>query len=137
MLTKLTTIVVFAMGIFLCTQTIPTSYVSAAQKNKNERGQKLFEQYCASCHGKDGKGGGPVSASLKTAMPDLTTIEKRDGKFNQLKVQQIISGEVYVTTHGEKDMPVWGYIFRQKGGQSTSVANVYAMASYIKSMQQK
>ncbi|HMV48046.1 MAG TPA: c-type cytochrome [Blastocatellia bacterium] len=110
----------------------------SAQGVKEDRGQKLFMQYCASCHGADGKGGGPVAATLKTAIPNLTTYEKRNGKFDQLRVQNIIAGEVGVLAHGSKEMPVWGYIFRQKaGGNSTSKLNVFALATYIKSIQQK
>ena len=30
-------------------------------------GRDLFAFYCASCHGRDGKGGGPVVAALKTS----------------------------------------------------------------------
>lgn len=110
----------------------------SAQGVKEDRGQKLFMQYCASCHGADGKGGGPVAATLKTAIPNLTTYEKRIGKFDQLRVQHIIAGEVDVPAHGNKEMPVWGYIFRQKtGGNSTAKLNVFALATYIKSIQQK
>ena len=29
-----------------------------------ERGQKLFQQFCASCHGKSGRGDGPLAAAL-------------------------------------------------------------------------
>ena len=29
-------------------------------------GKDLFEFYCASCHGRDGKGNGPVAPALKT-----------------------------------------------------------------------
>ena len=130
-------IVTIALGIgaLLLTQSFPSVTQGA---NKEDRGQKLYMQYCASCHGADGKGGGPVAPSLKTFIPDLTMIEKREGKFDQNKVQQIISGEIGFTAHGQKDMPVWGYIFRQKaGGQPVATANVFAMASYLKSIQQK
>jgi mono/diheme cytochrome c family protein len=106
--------------------------------DKNEKGRKLYTQYCASCHGVDGKGAGVVAPALKTAMPDLTTIAKREGKFDPIKVQQNISGEIGVTAHGDKDMPVWGYIFRHKGGnQSAATMNVYALMKYIESIQQK
>jgi mono/diheme cytochrome c family protein len=126
---------VLVAGILLLAQSFPSATQGAGKEN---RGQRLYMQYCASCHGTDGKGGGPVAPSLKTAVPDLTTIEKRDGKFDQLKVQNIISGEIGVTAHGGKDMPVWGYIFRRKtGGQTASMVNVYAVATYLKSIQEK
>lgn len=29
-------------------------------------GQKYFEQYCSTCHGRDGRGHGPVARALRT-----------------------------------------------------------------------
>lgn len=134
MLMKLTTIAVFVLGLALA---VSTSQVSA-RSGKDDHGQRLFNQYCASCHGVDGKGGGPVAASLKNPIPDLTTIEKRNGKYDQLRVQNIISGEYEIAAHGKKDMPVWGYIFKQKSGsETTSRLQIYALGTYLKSIQAK
>lgn len=115
----------------------PMDIVAAQDSSKNAHGAKLYMQYCASCHGNDGKGGGPVTASLKTPVPDLTTIAKREGKFNGIRVREIIAGEIGTTAHGEKDMPVWGYIFRNKVGSSFAYGNIYALMKYIESIQAK
>ena len=134
MLRKIFITLVFGIGVLLVSETFP----AVTQGAREERGQKLYMHYCASCHGTDGKGGGPVASSLKTAIPDLTTIEKRNGKFDQLRMQHIIAGEVEVAAHGQKEMPVWGYVFRQKaGGQSAATLNVYTLAAYLKSIQAK
>lgn len=111
--------------------------VSAQGKDKNERGRKLYMEYCASCHGVDGKGNGPAAGSLKAQLVDLTMIEKRTGKFDQLHIQNIISGEKEVLGHGSKEMPVWGQYFRQKRDSSVSTLNVHALALYLKSIQQQ
>jgi mono/diheme cytochrome c family protein len=115
----------------------PLSGISAQGKNKNERGRKLYVEYCASCHGLDGKGGGPVASSLKTPLADLTTITQRLGKFDQVHIQNVISGDKEVAAHGTKEMPVWGHFFRQKSDQSVSTLNVFALATYLKSIQQQ
>lgn len=130
---------VFVMAALLAAQSLTTPDVMASQKTgKDTRGQQLFTQYCASCHGTDGKGGGPVAASLKTAVPDLTVIEKREGKFPQARIQSIINGETTFAAHGPKEMPVWGFVLREKGTTQTAVTlNVSAMANYIKEIQQK
>src|ERR1700674_202975 len=39
-------------------------------------GKNMFLNYCASCHGVDGKGNGPAAAALKPAPTDLTTLAK-------------------------------------------------------------
>lgn len=56
-------------------------------------GPKIFRNYCAACHGVDGKGKGPVSGALKHAPPDLTSISQRNsGEFPADKVKAIIAG---------------------------------------------
>ena len=45
-------------------------------------GGQMFLSYCAPCHGKDAKGGGPMAPALKATPSDLTTLSKRNnGKF--------------------------------------------------------
>ena len=115
----------------------PLPSVGAQGKDKNERGRKLFTQYCASCHGVDGKGNGPAAPSLKNKLMDLTMLQKRDGKFDQVHIQNIIAGEKEVAGHGSKEMPVWGTYFRVKSDNQVSTLNVYALAGYLKSIQQQ
>lgn len=38
----------------------------------DERGQELYDRSCASCHGPNAKGDGPLAASLVTPVPDLS-----------------------------------------------------------------
>ena len=40
-------------------------------------GKRLFQEYCAVCHGKDGKGGGPAADALKQRPSDLTQISRK------------------------------------------------------------
>jgi len=42
-------------------------------------GEQLYDQQCAACHGKDGKGHCPLAAPQKTPPADLTKIEQRNG----------------------------------------------------------
>ena len=77
-------------------------------------GPDLFRAYCASCHGKDGKGNGPVAPTLKATVPDLTVIAKNNGGiFPQARIRRIILGEGMIASHGSREMPVWGPIFFQ------------------------
>jgi mono/diheme cytochrome c family protein len=38
-----------------------------------------YESSCAACHGRNGKGDGPVSPELRTKPSDLTLIAKKNG----------------------------------------------------------
>jgi len=81
---------------------------------RSVEGPDLFRAYCASCHGKDGKGNGPVAATLKATVPDLTLIAvSNDGNFPVARMKRIIMGEGMLASHGSREMPVWGPIFHQ------------------------
>lgn len=93
----------------------PFSQTSAQKQDAEQiaRGRKLFNSYCASCHGVDARGAGPVASSLKNQPPDLTKIQAKTGKFPAEEVRKKIAGEGDLPVHGKKDMPVWGMIFNR------------------------
>lgn len=80
-------------------------------------GRESYVQYCASCHGVDGRGGGPVATALKTALPDLTKIaERHEGRFSEKEVASLIDGRNMPAAHGTSEMPVWGKRFSERIG---------------------
>jgi mono/diheme cytochrome c family protein len=102
------------------------------------QGPALYEAYCAVCHGKDGKGTGPMAKSLKSNTPDLTRIAARSGgKFPLNRIQRIISGEEQLPAgHGTREMPVWGPIFSQIAwDQDLGRIRVYNLAKHIEQFQ--
>jgi mono/diheme cytochrome c family protein len=75
-------------------------------------GAELFDRFCASCHGSEARGDGPVARSLNTAVPDLTRIAVRYGEFPAMLIRDVIDGRgVDMHAHGTRTMPVWGYEF--------------------------
>jgi mono/diheme cytochrome c family protein len=77
-------------------------------------GKSEFLTSCASCHGIDGKGKGPVSAQLKVAPADLTVLAKKNnGVFPFGAVYEAIDGRKAVMAHGPRDMPIWGMQYTQ------------------------
>ena len=103
-------------------------------------GAALYKAYCATCHGIDGKGVGPMTEWLKIQSPDLTRLSIREGgKFPFARVQQVISGEANITAgHGTREMPVWGPIFSQvTWDQDLGRMRVYNLAKYIEKVQEK
>ena len=76
-------------------------------------GAYAYRTYCASCHGTDGKGEGPLAASLRFHPPDLSLISKRHGgEFPTEKVHRIVDGRKPLPGHGGPDMPIWADAFR-------------------------
>lgn len=103
-------------------------------------GATLYKAYCATCHGVDGKGVGPMTEWLKIKSPDLTRLSIREGgMFPLARVQRIISGEENVTAgHGTREMPVWGPVFSQIAwDQDLGRIRVYNLAKYLEKIQDK
>jgi len=102
-------------------------------------GSYTFRTYCASCHGIDARGDGPLAESLRFRPPDLTRIAKRNGgEFPADKVVQIVDGRKPVKGHGGTDMPVWGDAFRNSdtGYDEASVkARIRSVVDYLKTIQ--
>lgn len=75
-------------------------------------GEELFIRFCASCHGSEAMGDGPVSRSLNVAVPDLTRIASRYGEFPAGLIRDTIDGRgIDTRAHGTREMPVWGIEF--------------------------
>jgi mono/diheme cytochrome c family protein len=121
----------------------------AADVQKQESwafGKDQYNARCAPCHGKDGKGHGPVSKQLGRALPDLTTYAKRNGgAFPAELAWQKVDGRP-IGWNEERKMPAWGATFRHEGtntpGYTTkpetyAAAEIYAVVEYVRGLQVK
>lgn len=103
-------------------------------------GKKMYLAYCATCHGKEGKGDGPAASALKVPPADLTTLSKRNhGEFPSAHVINLLNGSNAVAAHGSQEMPVWGPIFLAMDHQHASTVRlrIANLTDYVKSLQQK
>jgi len=127
-----------ASGLDALAQTVPEN---SPLMIRSVAGRDLFEFYCATCHGGDGKGKGPVTPVLKIPPPDLTELAQRNGgSFPSQRVETFITygGDVLTPSHGSSDMPVWGPIFRGLDPSDTRVkVRIANLVKYIESIQRK
>jgi len=107
-----------------------------------EEGRQEYLLACASCHGEDGRGGGPVAPVLRTTLPDLTLLTRQhDGTFPRPYVIAVLAGEHEVTAHGSREMPVWSQRFAPSATGAAAAASIYArrrlelLTNYIESLQ--
>lgn len=117
-------------------------YVPLTQAFGDENGGKeLYLKYCASCHGNQGKGDGPVGRDLKVRVPDLTVLRSKNRSIYPLdRVMSSIDGSRVVRTHGTRTMPVWGEVFRkenekEKYTELTSLLKAKLIAEYVGTLQ--
>ena len=121
--------------LFLC------ALYSGARAAETDAGKQIYLQYCASCHGADGKGSGPVAKQLKIKATDLTLLRKKHkGIFPLDDVMATIDGRRIVKGHGERDMPVWGEVFltekeKKKYPELTSLLKAKIIAEYLATLQ--
>ena len=106
-------------------------------------GEDLYRRFCASCHGTEGRGDGPVAASLRVEVPDLTQIARKMHAADMRdRIVRIIDGRYIIGAHGTRVMPVWGEdlsrleIGNPDAERSTQVI-IGRLADYVSSLQQQ
>jgi mono/diheme cytochrome c family protein len=107
----------------------------------DEAGRTLYLRYCASCHGHEGRGDGPVAPSLGEKPTDLTQLaDTHGGSFPLEAVIVAIDGTSTVRAHGVSEMPVWGEVFQADPAspleqQILARGKVITIAYYLRSLQ--
>jgi mono/diheme cytochrome c family protein len=97
----------------------------------------MYLTFCATCHGRDGKGDGPAGRSLKPPPSDLTKISaKNGGTFPFIIIRRYIEGVGGIAAHGTRTMPIWGPLFvdadRDPGLKELRMTN---LANYVRALQ--
>lgn len=84
----------------------------AATAQDAGQGQEYYIQYCATCHGLEAEGNGPMAPGLVLQPTDLTALSQgNDGVFPALRVVKRIDGREPLVSHGSP-MPVFGDFFQ-------------------------
>ncbi|WP_447962693.1 cytochrome c [Nitrospira sp. Ecomares 2.1] len=108
-------------------------------------GKQLFQKFCASCHGSQARGNGPLSESLKPKPANLTRLSANHrGSFPFWQAYRMIDGRDHIPSHGTRDMPVFGIWFRIPDDEvsiETEWADqvrgrIWQLLSYLESIQE-
>lgn len=103
-------------------------------------GRQMYREYCASCHGSDGKGRGPVATSLHKPPPNLTTLARtHGGNFPREYVTNVLRFGPGYSAHGSPEMPVWGPIFQyfENYNEAAVRQRIKNLCDYLESIQEK
>ena len=94
---------------WLIITSLTAGFAASVQAEDFDVGKSEFQSSCASCHGTDAKGKGPVSDQLKISPSDLTMLAKtNNGVFPTNAVYETIYGSKTIPAHGTREMPIWG-----------------------------
>jgi len=110
------------------------------KKTEATSGRKMFESYCAPCHGADGKGHGPVGSALKTSPVDLTMLSRMHaGEFPEKHVIEVLRFGVDVPSHGSTTMPIWGPLLgsMNNANPTEKQLRINNLVEYLKTIQVK
>lgn len=111
---------VLPLTLTLSASLLASSLSSAAlaqTRTPQEVGKREFEAHCATCHGIDARGDGPMRPFLARAPSNLTTIARRHGgNFPRSAIADMIDGRGLEGPgpHGTRDMPIWGQVYRDE-----------------------
>ena len=123
-------------------------------KTQLKLGKMEYLNSCASCHGSDAKGGGPVATAFKIKPSDLTMITKDfSGIFPDEHIYNVIDGRNIINPHGDTDMPVWGDryatkarnaaekiahpLLREQDTEALVFGRITSLVGYLESIQAK
>jgi mono/diheme cytochrome c family protein len=110
------------------TKTTPTS------------GKQMYVNYCAPCHGVDGRGNGPAAPALKPPPTDLTVLSRNNhGKYPDSHIATILQYGSDLPSHGSPQMPVWGPIFGKMNvtNPQDRMLRVSNLSRYLETLQVK
>lgn len=132
---------VAALGAtFACAQesklTIPVKSTQA------DSGKEMFVNYCAPCHGLDGRGNGPTAGALKVMPTDLAVLSKNNkGVYPETHVVAVLKFGSENSAHGSKLMPIWGPALRnmshESGNSDEQALRIANLVKYVDGLQVK
>ncbi len=90
---------------------VAAAMAGAGQAQDIAAGAESFAAHCATCHGSDAAGDGPMASILVKQPPDLTRLAARNGGlFPRARVVFRIDGRDQLVAHGG-EMPIFGGLF--------------------------
>lgn len=107
-----------------------------------ETGRAEYMNHCATCHGEDAAGDGPLAELMTVPVPALTGLSAaNDGVFPMLRVIHTVDGRQGIKGHGYP-MPVWGKRFAKDienagpyGSEVIIRGRILSLAYYLETIQ--
>jgi cytochrome c1 len=130
------------VGVAYANQSTAKTVIIPVSKVPLNNGKQMYVNYCAPCHGMEGKGNGPVAAALRMQPTNLAILSRNNGgKFPTMHIASVLQFGAANPSHGKAEMPVWGPMLGSVDSPPTE-ANVRALrisnlSRYLQTLQQK
>jgi mono/diheme cytochrome c family protein len=129
-------------GIGYANQSTSTKVVIPVSKTSASNGKQMYVNYCAPCHGVDGKGQGPVASALKKQPANLALLSKNNrGRFPSTHIMSVLEFGAANPSHGTAQMPVWGpmlgHMDASNAENNVSLLRISNLSQYLQSLQAK
>lgn len=129
-------------GIGYANQSTSRKVVIPVSRTSATNGKQMYVNYCAPCHGVDGRGQGPVAAALKKQPANLALLSKNNGgKFPSAHIMSVLEFGAANPSHGTAEMPVWGPMLGKmdtRGAEpNVRVLRISNLGQYVRSLQAK
>jgi mono/diheme cytochrome c family protein len=132
-------VLIIVIVTIVCSASLAASQgATAPSRGAIERGRAVYEQNCATCHGKRGKGDAPGASAMRPRPTDLTMLIKRYGAFPAERVEATLKGTDQTKAH-TPGMTAWKALFLAdaNGNETTADERVKDVAAFIASLQAK
>lgn len=109
-------------------------------KTAPTNGKVMYTNYCAMCHGMDGRGNGPVAPELRTPPSDLTQQSRNNhGRYPQTHIAAVLEFGARPQAHRPVLMPVWGPILGKMDqvNPAETQLRINNLSRYVESLQVK
>lgn len=137
-----------SLFLFAAAMVAASGYAQQAQvtipvnKTRADNGRQMYVNYCAPCHGVDGRGNGAVATELKVPPPDLSMLSKNNqGMYPAVHVEAVLRFGVSSPAHGSKEMPIWGPVFHTldhpAGSSDIEALRISNVVRYVETLQAK
>lgn len=101
-------------------------------------GRQMYGNYCAPCHGVNGKGNGAVASTLKSPPSDLTVLSRNNGgKYPSSHVATVLEFGAGIPSHAKARMPAWGPVLAKmdRANPEQRELRIYNLSHYVETMQ--
>jgi mono/diheme cytochrome c family protein len=105
-----------------------------------DSGLEMYGQYCAGCHGSDGRGLGPAAHYCTVPPANLALLTKKNhGMFPAKRVSQVLHSGTGKTPQGQGYMPVWEPLLQTMNADKpgTTEIRIANLTEYLRTLQER